>query len=104
MFNIDSSLFFRATGVDPHSEKGSHFLGIALRSLKQTEQEFIHQELTVKELSHKVKGIALLCGATDIARICLKLELYQEVFSENRANYIFQLALASMISLCQGER
>lgn len=103
MFVIDRNIFLKATGVDFQSEKGLQFRGMALRSLKQSEQELINKELNVKELAHKIKGIALLCGATELARVCSKLEHYRGILTTSHTNNILQLALTNMIALCQSE-
>ncbi|RYU68420.1 Hpt domain-containing protein [Aliivibrio finisterrensis] len=101
MYVIDEHLFTKATGVTYQSPQGLLFRQIAVRSLQKIEQDIPHSQELTKQLAHKVKGIALSCGMSDIARICSKVESYDRVINAKIAKNILSNKVKVMIQLCE---
>lgn len=100
MYSIDTNVFFMATGCDFQSDIGVRFRQIAIKSLHKVNDDILQGSESNRVLAHKVKGIALSCGAIDIARICLKLEHYDEVVSESAGQKILMDVSNTLIHLC----
>ncbi len=100
MYSIDTKVFFMATGCNFQSDIGVRFRQIAIRSLLQVRDDILKGGESNRALAHKIKGIALSCGAMEIARICLKLEHYDMIISENAGKKILMDVSNAIIHLC----
>jgi len=100
MYSIDTNVFFMATGCNFQSDIGVRFRQIAIRSLHKVSDDILHDRESNRVLAHKVKGIALSCGAIEIARICLKLEHYDSVINNSAGKKILMDVSNAMIHLC----
>ncbi|KOO13201.1 hypothetical protein AKJ18_19815 [Vibrio xuii] len=100
MHNIDTNIFFMATGCKFQSDTGVRFRQIAVRSLHMIRDDIIQRRESNRALAHKVKGIALSCGAMEVARICLKLEHYDSVIKESAGQKILMDVSNILIHLC----
>lgn len=89
-----------ATGCNFQSEIGVRFRQIAVRSLRKVGEDVLQGRESNRALAHKIKGIALSCGAIEIARVCLKLEHYDDVINESAGKKILMDASNAMIHLC----
>ncbi|MGI9875932.1 Hpt domain-containing protein [Vibrio chagasii] len=100
MYSIDTNVFFMATGCNFQSDIGVRFRQIAIRSLHKVSDDILHGSESNRALAHQVKGIALSCGAIEIARVCLKLEHYDAVINESAGKKILMDVSNAMIHLC----
>lgn len=100
MYHINQTEFFSTTGCDFQSETGIRFRKIAVKSLHMIIDDILQRSDSSRAIAHKIKGIALSCGALEIARICLKLENYHQIINENAAQKILKDVAISMIELC----
>lgn len=100
MYNIDTNVFFMATGCNFQSVIGVRFRQIAVKSLRKVRDDILKGRESNRALAHKVKGIALSCGAMEIARICFKLESYDMVINESVGKKILMDVSKAMIHLC----
>ncbi|PMK35336.1 Hpt domain-containing protein [Vibrio lentus] len=100
MYSIHTNVFFMATGCNFQSDIGVRFRQIAIRSLHKVSDDILHGSESNRALAHKVKGIALSCGAIEIARVCLKLEHYDGVINESAGKKILLDVSNAMIHLC----
>ncbi|MGR5358895.1 Hpt domain-containing protein [Vibrio chagasii] len=100
MYSIDKNVFLMTTGFSFQSEIGIRFRKIAARSLQKVGEDIVQGRESNKTLAHKVKGIALSCGAMEIARICFKLELYDKVVSESVGQSVLMDLSNALIHLC----
>lgn len=100
MYSIDTNVFFMATGCNFQSDTGVRFRQIAVRSLHQVNDDILQGRESNRALAHKVKGIALSCGAMEIARICFKLEHYDAAINEGAGKKILMGVSNAMIHLC----
>lgn len=99
-YSIDIDVFFKATGSTFQSDFGFRFRQIAVRSLGKVVDDIFQGHESNRALAHKLKGIALSCGATEIARICLKLEHYDQIISKRAGEKILMDMSNAMIQLC----
>lgn len=100
MYSIDTSVFFRVTGCDFQSDIGVRLRQLAVRSLHKVSEDIIQGQESNRAIAHKMKGIALSCGAVEVARICLKLDLYDKVIKESAGQKILMDVSKVMIELC----
>lgn len=100
MYSIDTNVFFMATGCNFQSDIGVCFRQIAILSLQKVSDDILHGSESNRALAHKVKGIALSCGAIEVARVCLKLEHYDAVINESAGKKILMDVSNAMIRLC----
>ncbi|MEZ8737287.1 Hpt domain-containing protein [Vibrio sp. 10N.222.54.B12] len=100
MYSIDTKVFFMATGCNFQSDIGVRFRQIVIRSLHKVSDDILNGSESNRALAHKVKGIALSCGAIEIARVCLKLEQYDAVINESAGKKILIDVSNAMIRLC----
>lgn len=103
MYKINTNIFFMATGASFQSDIGVRFRRIAIRSLREVGDGILQGGESNKALAHKVKGIALSCGAMEIARICLKVEHYDKVISESAGQKILIDMSNAVIHLCDAD-
>lgn len=101
MYSIDTNVFLMATGCNFQSDIGVRFRQIAIRSLHKVSDDILQGRESNRALAHKVKGIALSCGAMEIARVCLKLEHYDVVINESAGKKILLDMSNAMIHLCE---
>ncbi|NOH80999.1 Hpt domain-containing protein [Vibrio sp. RE86] len=102
MYSINHDLFMKSTGAEYYSEKGLSFRAIAIKSLKKVMAEVVADTPTNCSHAHKVKGIALMCGAADAAHVCQKLESYGDIVSPVARQNTLQHIIESLINLCFG--
>ncbi|MCC4784516.1 Hpt domain-containing protein [Vibrio lentus] len=100
MYSIDTAVFFKATGCKFQSDIGIKFRKIAVRSLGKVVDDILQGCESNRALAHTVKGIALSFGAKEIARICLKLEHYDQVMRKDAGQKILMDMSNAMIQLC----
>lgn len=100
MYHINQSTFLSTTGCDFQSETGIRFRRIAVKSLHTIIGDILQRTDSSRATAHKIKGIALSCGALEIARICLKLENYHQMINESATQKILKDVAMSMIELC----
>ncbi|CAH7407747.1 Phosphorelay protein [Vibrio chagasii] len=100
MYDIDKNVFLMATGSHFQSDIGVKLRQIAVKSLRKICGDILEERESNRALAHKVKGIALSCGAKEIARICLKLEHYDAVINKSAGKEILLDVSNAMIRLC----
>ena len=100
MYQINQTAFLSTTGCDFQSETGIRFRLIAVKSLQTVIDDILQRNDSSRAIAHKIKGIALSCGAMEIARICLKLENYHQMINESATQNILKDVALSMIELC----
>ncbi|MEZ9796904.1 Hpt domain-containing protein [Vibrio cyclitrophicus] len=100
MYDINKNVFLMTTGSQFQSELGVHFRKVAVKSLSKIRNDILYGGESNKELAHKVKGIALSCGAMEVARVCFKLEHYDGVISKVSGQRILSDVSNVMILLC----
>lgn len=103
MYSIDTNIFFISTGCRFHSDMGVRFRQIAVRSLSKVCDDVLQGHESNQALAHKVKGIALSCGAMEVARICLKLEHYGKAINHSVTQRVLIRVSHVMINLCDVE-
>lgn len=101
MYSIDTDIFFKATGCKFQSDIGVRFRQIVIRSLQQVSDDILQGREPNRALAHKVRGIALSCGAIEVARICLKLEQYDAVINKSAGKKILMDVSNIIIYLCE---
>lgn len=101
MYSIDTTVFLMTTGSDFQSDIGIRFRQIAVRSLRKINKDISQGGESNRVIAHKIKGIALSCGAMEIARICMKCEAYDEIINESHGKEILLNMSNVIIHLCE---
>ncbi|MHC0041868.1 hypothetical protein ACGDLY_001255 [Vibrio campbellii] len=102
MYEINEQHFFKVTGVEAYSAKGSYFRALAVTSLKAflSDLEQSHQPNQI--LAHRLKGILSTCGLSEAAIVCKKIECYHEVMSQHKQSEILSDIVKNSIKALKG--